>query len=424
VPKTNQKPSKPIKMLSRVKNLSQEFPRTFWVLTGATFIDQVGGWLLFPFFALYVTEHFGVGMTEVGILFAIFSIANLIGGVIGGALTDKLGRKWMLMFGLIASASSSLLMAVVNDLVVFYGLAVIVGLLTTAGGPAQQAMVADILPEKKQAEGYGLQRVSLNLAAAIGPAIGGLLAGQSFLLLFVTDAVSSIITAVIVYFALPETKPQAGKQAEQESLVQSIKGYRTVLQDSLFMTFWLVSTLAVLAYSQVNSTLSVYLRDVHGLTAQSYGYLLSLNAAMVVLFQFWVTRRVSKFPAMLMMAAGSALYGIGFGMIGFVSGLGLFAVAMIIVTIGEMIIIPVAQALVARLAPEDKRGRYMAAFGFTWTIPFAIGPLLAGLIMDNLNPDLVWYLSGLIGLIAAAGYLWLQLRGAQRVGPALETENQ
>jgi MFS family permease len=89
-------------MLSRARNLSQEFPRTFWILTGATFVDQVGSWLLFPFFALYVTDHFGVGMTQVGILFAIFSVANLIGGVIGGALTDKLGRKWMLMFGLIA----------------------------------------------------------------------------------------------------------------------------------------------------------------------------------------------------------------------------------------------------------------------------------------------------------------------------------
>lgn len=410
-------------MLSRVKNLSQEFPRTFWILTGATFIDQVGGWLLFPFFALYVTEHFGVGMTEVGILFAIFSVANLIGGVIGGALTDKLGRKWMLMFGLIASATSSLLMALVNELVVFYGLAALVGLLTTAGGPAQQAMVADILHEEKRAEGYGLQRVSMNLAAAIGPAIGGLLAAQSFLLLFVTDAVTSIITAVIVYYALPETKPQVDERAEQESLVQSIKGYRTVLQDSLFMAFWLVSALTVLTYSQVNSTYSVYLRDVHGLSTRSYGYLLSLNAGMVVLFQFWVTRRVSKYPAMLMMAAGSALYAIGFSMVGFVSGFGLFAAAMVVITIGEMIIVPVAQALVARLAPEDKRGRYMAAFGFTWTIPFAIGPLLAGLIMDNLNPDLVWYLSGLIGLIAAAGYLWLQLQGAGRIAPEPEPES-
>jgi MFS family permease len=407
-------------MFSRVKSVSQEFPRTFWVLTGSTFIDQVGGWLLFPFFALYVTDHFGVGMTEVGILFAIFSAANFIGMTIGGALTDKLGRKWMLMFGLIASASSSLMMAFVDDLAIFYILAAFVGLLATAGGPAQQAMVADLLPEEKQAEGFGVQRVSMNLAAAIGPAIGGFLAAQSFLLLFVADAVTSIITAIIVYFLLPETKPQTPEETEEQSLWQSLQGYRIVARDKLFMAFWLMSTLTVLAYSQVNSTLSVYLRDVHGLSAQSYGYLLSLNAALVVLFQFSVTRRVSKYPAMVMMALGSVLYAIGFAMIGFVAGFGLFAVAMIIITVGEMIAVPVAQALVARFAPEDMRGRYMAAFGFTWTIPFALGPLLAGLIMDNLNPDLVWYLSGLIALIAATGFLLLQVRSTSRIGIKVE----
>lgn len=407
-------------MLSRARDISREYPRPFWILTGATFIDQVGGWLLFPFFALYVTDHFGVGMTEVGILFAIFSVANFAGGMLGGALTDKLGRKWMLIFGLIASATSSLLMPFVDELAVFYVLAAFVGLLATAGGPAQQAMVADILPEEKHAEGYGVQRVSMNLAAAIGPAIGGFLAAQSFLLLFVADAVSSIITAVIVYFSLPETKPQTLDEAEEQSLVQTLTGYRIVIQDRLFMAFWLISTLTVLAYSQVNSTLSVYLRDVHGLSAQSYGYLLSINAAMVVIFQFWVTRRVSKYPAMIMMALGSTLYAIGFSMIGFVAGFGMFAVAMIVITVGEMITVPVAQALVARFAPEDMRGRYMAAFGFTWTIPFAIGPLLAGLIMDNLNPDLVWYLSGLVALVAVAGYLWMQFQSANRIGAEAE----
>jgi MFS family permease len=409
-------------MLYRAKDISSEFPRNFWILTGATFIDQVGGWLLFPFFALYVTDHFGVGMTEVGILFAIFSVANFFGGAVGGALTDRLGRKWMLIFGLVASASSSLLMPFIDELAVFYTLAVFVGLLATVGGPAQQAMVADILPEQKHAEGYGVQRVSLNLAAAVGPAIGGVLAAQSFLLLFIADAVSSIITAVIVYYSLPETKPQVREDAEEQSLLDTIRGYRIVLRDNLFMAFWFISTLTVLAYSQINSTLSVYLRDVHGLTAQSYGYLLSINAALVVLFQFWVTRRVSRFPEMLMMALGSILYAIGFSMIGFVSGFDMFAVAMIVITVGEMITVPVAQALVARFAPEDMRGRYMAVFGFTWAIPFAIGPLLAGLIMDNLNPDLVWYLSGLFALVAVAGYLWMQFRSAKRIGASVQAE--
>ena len=93
--------------------------------------------------------------------------------MLGGALTDKMGRRWMLIFALIVSATSSLLMMVVNDLLLFYGLAALVGLLSNTGGPAQQAMVADLLPEEKLSEGYGIQRVAMNLAVVIGRAIGG-----------------------------------------------------------------------------------------------------------------------------------------------------------------------------------------------------------------------------------------------------------
>ena len=347
-------------------------------------------------------------MTEVGWLFAIFAGTSMIGGIIGGAMTDKFGRRWMLIFSLIVSATSSLLMAFVNDIKLFYILAGFVGLLSDAGGPAQQAMVADILPEKQHAEGYGIMRVGMNLAITIGPAIGGLLAAQSYLLLFVIDAISSIITAFIVYFALPETKPEPiESNTEDQNLWQTIIGYGSVLKDSPYIAFLLVSILGIIVYIQMYSTLSVFLNVVHDIPEQGYGYILSFNALMVVTMQFWVTRRISKRPPLLMMALGTAIFGIGFLMYGFVTSFVLFMVAMGIITIGEMIITPIGQALVAKFAPSDKRGRYMAMFGFSWAIPNAIGPLLAGLIMDNADPNWVWYASGIVAAIAVIGYVLL-----------------
>ena len=108
-----------------------------------------------------------------------------------------------------------------------------------------------------------------------------------------------------------------------------------------------------------------------------------------------------------MMALGTALYAVGFAMYGFVSLYVLFLLAMVIITIGEMIVSPVAQALVARLAPEDMRGRYMAVSGFSWGIPFALGPYLAGQIMDNADQRLLWYAAGIIGVMAVSGFLML-----------------
>jgi len=298
-------------------------------------------------------------------------------------------------------------MGLVDSLQAFYVLALVVGIFTDAGGPAYQAMVADLLPEAKRTQGFGLLRVVFNMAVVIGPAIGGFLAARSYLLLFITDAVISLICAGIVYFTMPETKPEAQPGAPQESVAGTFAGYFQVLRDRVFVLFILACMLMGFVYMNMNTTLGVYLRDTHGIPESGYGLILSLNAIMVVFFQFPITRRIEKYAPMLMMALGTGLYAIGFAMYGMVSAYILFLAAMVIITIGEMIVAPVSQALTAQMAPEDMRGRYMAIFGFSWGIPFAVGPLLAGLVLDNLNPQWLWYLAGMVGCLAVLSFLWL-----------------
>lgn len=412
------------RQVARVRRTLDEYPRAFWILVLATFIDSLGGFMLFPFFSLYITQKFGVGMTQVGLLFAMFSITDVTGSFIGGALTDRFGRKALTLFGLIVSAIVMLLLGLAATFEQFALAALAVGIFASVGGPARQAMVADILPESQRAEGFGLLRVVFNVSATIAPAIGGLLAARSYLLIFIADAVISGITAVIVYVALPETKPMLRRGGgPSESIARTFLGYGQVLRDALFMAFAGVCVLMGIVYIQVSTTLGVYLRDLHGITPQYYGYMLSMNAVIVVLFQFAVTRRVKVWPEFLAMAIGTTLYAVGFGMYGFVSVYPMFLLAMVIITVGEMIVAPVGQALVARLSPEAMRGRYMAMFGFSWAIPAMIGPLLAGLTMDNLDPRWVWYSVGLIGLVAALGFIGLGrviVRREQRLRAAAE----
>lgn len=379
-----------------------EYPRNFWTLVGASFIDHIGGALLFPFFTLYLTRKFNIGMTTVGIIFMIFTASGMIGSTFGGALADRMGRKSILLFSLIFSAVSTLWMGTINNIELFYPGALIIGLLSDVGGPARQAMVADLLPEEQRADGFGILRVVMNLAVTIGPAVGGLLAARSYMLLFISDAVTSVITAAIIFLILPETRPADPANQPKESMIKTFAGYGKVMRDRFFMAFIGGSILMVIVYSQMNSTLGVYLRDVHSVPEQGFGYILSMNAAMVVLFQFAITRRITKYPPLAILAVGSLLYTIGFAMYGWVSVYSLFLLAMVIITIGEMLQVPVSQALVARIAPADMRGRYMAVFGLSWAIPFAIGPLLAGLIMDYGDPHWVWFSAGIVGLLATS----------------------
>ena len=393
-------------MFTKIKNTYNEYPKAFKVLTLATFIDMLGSFLLYPFYALYITERFGVGMIEVGYLFSIFSVGNIFGGVVGGALADKYGRRAMVLIGLVVSGIGSILMGLVNNLNTFYLLAAFLGLIGNFGGPARQAMVADLLPKEKQAEGFGILRVAFNLSAVIGPLLGGLLATQSYMLLFIADAVSSIITAVIVYVVIPETKPQKKEDEPEETVIKTLIGYKEVVKDWKFMLFLSVSAITVLVYMQMNSTLSVFLRDVHGFPVQGFALLLSMNAAMVVFFQLWISRKISKYAPMKMMAFGTIFLVIGFGMYGFISEPYLFFIAMVIITVGEMIVFPIGQSTAASFAPEDKRGRYMAVYAFQWAIPNMFGVLAAGLIMENIGPNWVWYLAGILSLISTIGF-WL-----------------
>ncbi len=393
-------------MFTKFKNLYKEYPNAFKVLTLATFIDMLGSFLLFPFYSLYITSRFGVGMVEVGYLFSINSVGNIFGGVIGGALADKYGRRVMILFGLIISGIGNIMLGLVNDLYVFYILAGILGLVGNFGGPARQAMVADLLPKEKQAEGFGILRVAFNLSAVIGPLLGGFLATQSFMLLFILDAVSSLVTAGIVYYVIPETKPQLKEGKSEETVIKTLIGYKDVLKDWKYLVFLSVSAITVLVYLQMNSTLAVFLRDYHGFPESGFGLLLSMNAAMVVLFQFWITRKISKYSPMKMMAFGTIFLMVGFGMYGFISEAYLFFIAMAIITIGEMIVYPTGQSSAASFATEDKRGRYMAVYGFQWMIPNMFGALGAGLIMVHIGPNWVWYLAGILSLTSTIGF-WL-----------------
>jgi MFS family permease len=409
-------------MLENLKKVYREFPRIFWIVVGTRFVDAFGSTLLFPFFALYITQRFGVGMTQAGVLLGMSSLFGLIGSMAGGALADKFGRRKLILFGLIFSAISSLSLGLANELRMLYPLIIIVGLLSHIAGPAYEAMLVDILPEEKRQEGYGILRIVFNFAWIFGTALGGLIASRSFFALFVIDSIMSCIVAALIFHLLPETMPivKGEKRREEESLWQTVLGYRVVLKDLAFVAFTLAGMLALIVYQQQYSTLAVYMRDVHGIDSQGYGAILSITGLEVVFFQFWISRTINRRPAFLMMALSTLIFAIGFFMYGVVSSFIFFAIAAVIVCVGEMLFFPTSSALAASFAPEDMRGRYLAVSGLVWSIPATVGPAAAGIIMDNYNPNLVWYIGGVICIISGIGYYALHLRlgGQQRFTPS------
>ena len=395
-------------MKAKIRRTIGDFPTQFWILLLGTLISSTGAFLVFPFLTLYLRQNMRVSMTTIGLLFTLTSPINLSSQVIGGSLADRLGRKIMMAISLFASGLIILGFGLVDSLTSLIFLLVLDGIFHPLFSPASNAMVADIIEPGKRSQAYGLLRVVMNLGAAIGPSVGGFVATRSYFVLFLCGALANLLYFLIVVAFIRETKPQSsttlGKTTEQAR-----EGWNVVLRDISFLVFCSITMLTCIVYSQMNTTLPVYLKENSGIGEAQYGQLMTLNAIMVVFLQFPITKITDRYGRMQMhmMALGAFLYALGFGVIGFIDTLSLFALSVVIWTLGEMVIAPVSTVLVADMAPETTRGRYMGVYGLTWGIGYGLGPTFGGAVMDNLDGRYIWYASLILGSMAAAAFLLL-----------------
>ena len=242
-------------------------------------------------------------------------------------------------------------------------------------------MIADLIPPEKRADAYALMRMIQNLGVAIGPTVGGFIAVISYSIAFGVAAGASLIFALLILFFAVETMPamNAGRQpgeAGQARPAATEAGYGPVFRDRRFMTFASIYTLTGMVGAMMMVLLPVYGKENFGVLESQYGFIMATNAIMVVLLQFGITRFSSKRPQFLVLAAGSLFYGIGAGSVALGWNFPTFLISMVILTIGEMLIIPTATTLTANLAPPDMRGRYMSIYSFSWGIAFGIGPVV------------------------------------------------
>jgi MFS family permease len=396
-------------MLSSLRRTYLEFPRPFWLLITASFIDLTGGFLIMPFFSLFLTEKFEISLVQVAGIFAIWSIAGMFGQTLGGAVSDRYGRRFMIIVGLVFSAITSLGFALIDELAWALVVAAIAGLFSSSGGPARLAMIADILPKNQYSEGYGIMRVVANVAFAVGPAIGGILAGVSYALLFSIDALTSILAALFVWRFLPESIPESSlSKTSQQSFSRVMRGYLTVLKDRRLLIILGLGTLVSMVYQQWYFALPVFMRDVHQMPPYFYGGMMSMAGIIVIFFQLPIMRHLKPFSVMPVMAASVFIFAIGFTLYGFVGAFSMFLLAGAIVTLGEMIFFPTRQALIAQLAVEEYRGRYMAVTTFAYTLPSIIGPAAGGLIMERTPAYGLWVVAGLVLVISGLAFLFFR----------------
>jgi MFS family permease len=394
-------------MENRLGRYYRSFPRQMWVLVAGTFVNSLGGALVFPFLTLYLRQRLGISLVQIGLVFTLNAATSLVAGMMSGVIADRFGRRSVMLTSLLATAAVLLLFGIAASYSHMILLAAVLGLTGPLFQPARDAMVADLTRPDQRTEAYSVIRVSSNLGYAIGPAIGGFLAGVSYLLSFSLAAGASLAFFFVTLVMVRETLSDSSRGSAEQS--QPI-GFGPVFRDTTFMLFCGLMILTTMVYAQVSTNLPVYMKETFGLGERYFGWVMSTNAAMVVALQLGISRTTARWPRLPAMGLGSALYGVGVGAIAAMTAFPGFIVCAVIYTLGEMIIAPVGTAFTADLAPAEMRGRYMGLLGLTWGVSYGIGPALGGALYDAGFAQGLWLAAGALGLAAAGGYLLLQRR--------------
>jgi MFS family permease len=395
-------------VLERMQRLRQAYPRQFWLLFVGMLISTTGASMIWPFLMIYVSERLDLPLMNVAGLMTLNAAAGLASSFVVGPITDRVGRKWAMVVSLLINGLVYLVMSRANSLPAFAFLMTISGGSNPLYRVGADAMMADLIPPQKRPDAYSLLRMSNNVGVALGPAIGGVIATASYTIAFYIAASGMIAYSLLLLVFASETL--ARRAAESGAPAERFGGYDRILKDKPFISFTAAITLTTMCAAIMWVLLSVYAKTNFGVPENLYGMIPMTNALMVVFLQFPVTQVTKRFAPLLMLAAGSFFYAVGVGSVALGTGFWSFWTSMVIMTLGELILIPTATTYVANLAPAEMRGRYMSIYGLTWGIATGIGPVLGGFLHDHLGPTTIWVGAFFIGMISTTGFLLLRRR--------------
>ena len=381
---------RPTTLLQDLRSL----PGQYWILFSGTLVNRFGNFVM-PFLVIYLTMHGHDGRT-IGFTIGAYGAGGLCAGILGGYLSDKIGRKPTMLISCAGAAAFMLLLSQADSVFALLVTTFMTGLSSGIYGPAAGALIADLIPPELRVRAFSCQRWAINVGFAAGMAVAGFMAKKSFLTLFVADAVTTLLLGLTILFGL---KPQAAMAAAKAKsgwghALQHMKGNRS------FQLASIATFLITLAFLQMSSTYSLQTTEGAGLDERTYGMLMAMNGIMIACLELPLIGFTRRFSPVKIIATGYILIGIGMGINTLGATLPLLVISMAVFTIGEMIAMPVSSGYMASLAPDEMRGRYQGVMSITWSSATMVGPSF-GILLYHFNPSLLWISITGISLVSA-----------------------
>jgi len=398
-------------IFSQYKGLKKEI----YILFVGRIVTAMGAFV-YPMLTLMLKVKLGFSAGEIAIVLAVSTFLSLPASIIGGKLTDKIGRKKIIViFDFITEAlfiiAGLLPFSVATIVIIFVG-----GLFAQMEGPAYNALVADFSTPKDREKAFSLSYLGYNLGFMIGPTIGGFLFADYIGLSFIINALATMVSTILIMIfvfeknSVKNDKKEMAITPESEYEVSDAKTTTwSIIKDrKVLLLVMLAGSLAGAVYSLVSFLLPLNLEALYvDQGAVIYGTLCSFNGFVVIAatpIMMILLRRLKEIPKMLI---GVFLFVVGLTIFGFSSGLVFIYVGMFVYTVGEVINALGGSPYITRRIPASHRGRLFAVSSVTGTIIAIASQLSIGYLLERFDYQFIWSIYMGIGLVVVIMYMVL-----------------
>ncbi|MGX1667991.1 dipeptide ABC transporter ATP-binding protein [Streptomyces sp. NPDC055400] len=376
---------------------ARDLPAAFWWLWFAVLVTWTGRFVI-PFMTMFLTRDAGLSASEAGLVVSGYGGGVVVSTLVGGVLTDAMGRKRTLVASLLLSAAAMAVIPSFHDPAVIAFLLFAFGLVNGATQPAVTALVTDLAGPEHQRAAFAYKYWAVNLGYAVGPVIAGLIADRAFEFLFYGQACVGLMAAAIVVARVPETYPARERRAARPAAAAHgsavgppapVARLADVLRDRVFLTFTAAMFVYSTVYVQSTVSLPVTLVD-DGFSTQEYGFLLTLNGVLLCALQIPSARMLNRWRREKVLGAALCVTALGVGLQAIADSWMFYAAAVAIWTLGEMGAHPSAQSIAADMSTRHTRGRYLGTYALAFSAATMAGPQVGGTVLQYFGSTVLW----------------------------------
>jgi len=368
------------------------------------FIDFAGFGIVLPLLPFWA-ERLGAGPVGVGLVLTIYALAQFIFTPVLGTLSDRYGRRPVILASLLIEALSLALSALAGSFAILLVARFIGGLGASNIGSAQ-AVVADVTPVESRARGMGIIGAAVGLGFVVGPALGGLLAPLGPAVPFWVAMLVALANALLVLRFLPETRRTESACATvsftNRGMGGVLAGWRWVLRNPAVARLVVINLLFTVAFTAMEAVFPLFTQHSFGWKAIQNGYLFTYAGIVIVLMQGGlVGRLVKRWGERSLLITGLVMLAAGLALLYWSTNLALLLVALGIVSIGDGAVTPVVSALLSFASPPTRQGETLGLAQGVAGLGRIIGPLVAGSIFAIGGPGAPFILGSALVVLAA-----------------------